>query len=347
MRDDRFGRQVLLAQVGQTGQARLEGARVVVIGVGALGSVVAELLGRAGVGRRGGELVLVDRDVVELSNLQRQLLFAAEDVGVPKAAAAERRLRTIDPGLSVRAVVSDLSSVNVAEMVEGADVIVEATDNAQARFLVNDIAVKSGKPWVYGGAIGAEGRVAGFRPGKQGGGGCLRCVFRTPPSPGELGTCDTVGVFNAATTIVGAWQAQVALRMLLEPEWVPQHLLSLDVWTLRVTTLSLGEGQDPACPCCAGGKYEFLDAPPPPAVSLCGRDTVQVLPPVMLGGRGLDLAEVERRWQVLGGVRRTPFLLKLDAPEIAATLFPDGRLLLHGLKEPASARAWYDKLVGS
>lgn len=362
---DRYARQRLIPGIGDVGQARLASARVVVVGLGALGSVAAELLARAGVGSGdGGGLVLIDRDVVELSNLQRQVLYATGDVGKPKAQAAAERLAAVNPEARVTPLAIELSSVNIAEVlgVEAGtrtNLIVDATDNAQTRYLVNDASCEWGIPWVYGGAVGTQGRVAGFVPG-GGGTPCLRCLWETPPAAGELPTCDTAGVLNTITTIVAAWQVQIALRLLAEPGWLPTKLITIDAWSMRTREVEIGSEE--RCGCCAtatsGAVREFLHAPPAATVTLCGRDTVQVSPP---GGKGgatrLDLNEFARRWEAAGltGVRATAFLLrgelagagKVGGAGVSVSLFADGRLLLQGLADPATARGWYDRLVGS
>lgn len=335
----RYARQTLLPQVGPDGQQRLAASRVLLIGVGALGCTVADLLARAGVGR----LSLVDRDIVEESNLQRQTLFATSDVGEPKAEAAAGRLRQVNPTINVTPLTIDLNAGNILDHVAGADLIIEATDNAATRYLVNDASLETGKPWVYGGAVGTEGRVTGFRPGHSN--PCLRCLFPMPPFTGELPTCDTAGVLNSATTTIGALQAQIALRMLIEPTWTPGTLVSIEFWTLALRTISTTAAG--GCETCVGGRREFLHAPTPPTVSLCGRDTLQVLPPKPTR---LDLAALERRLATIGTVQRSRFLLRATPAELnggSATIFPDGRLLLHGLTDLAGARSWYDRLIGT
>lgn len=342
--DPRYSRQVRLAQVGAAGQARLSRASVLVLGLGALGSVVAELLARAGVGR----LLIVDRDVVEPSNLQRQTLYTPADVGSAKAEAAERRLRDINPDVDVQAHGIDADAGWLLAHLPAVDVAVDATDNATTRYILNDAAVACRRPWVYGGAVGTQGRAAAFAPER--GGACLRCVYPTPPAPGELETCDTAGVFSGVTAAVAAWQVQLTLRLLLEPNWSPRQLVWLDGWSLRTGTLDLGET---GCDTCRGTTRAFLHTPPAPAVQLCGRNTVQVRP--ARPGR-TDLIEVERRWRSLGSVHLTPYLLRVlgpspDLPEgvVRATLFADGRLLLEGpiaAADVARLRSVYDRLVG-
>lgn len=344
-KDARYQRQVRLPQVGPAGQVRLGEAHVLVLGLGALGTVAAELLCRAGV----GTLTLIDRDVIEPSNLHRQTLYTPVDVGHAKAAAAAARLAVISPATRLLPLPVDADADELRRCVPQANVVVDATDNAHARYLLNDVCVDVGRPWVYGGAVASEGRAAAFAPDR--GGACLRCLYPQPPAPGELDTCDTVGVFGPVTAATAALQAQLTLRLLLEPGWVPDVLLWLQGWQFRLGSSRL---PDAGCPTCRGSLREFLDQPPPPQVQLCGRQTVQVRPPRVARP---DLAGVAARWRGLGTVRQTPYLVRLTdpAPTVPAgveqaTLFTDGRLLIEGpiaSADPSAARTAYDRLVGS
>lgn len=340
MSDERYARQRVLPQIGAAGQDRLSRAVVLVVGAGALGSPVAELLVRAGV----GELRLADRDLVEMSNLQRQTLFGVADVGMPKAVAGAARLAAVNPTVSVVPHVADLNATNVEELADGADVVVEATDNAQSRYLVNDVAAKRSIPWVYGGAVGVEGRVAGFNSFL--GGPCLRCLFRDPPAAGELATCDAAGVLNALTMAVGAMQAQVALRMIVEPEWKPTELVSVRMWPSGFRVVDIGEAREVGCPCCGGKQFEFLDAPVQATTTLCGNGTIQVIAPRRVR---VDLGKIRDRWARIATVGETKHMLRMDVPGegLTVTLFADGRLLIRGLEDEVRARAVYDRLVGS
>jgi molybdopterin-synthase adenylyltransferase len=334
---DRYARQILLPQVGIDGQRRIRAGRVVVIGVGALGTIAAELLARAGV----GHLTVIDRDVVELSNLQRQLLFTPADLGQAKAAVAAARLNLINPEVEIVPVVADVNTTNIEDLIAGADVILECSDNVSGRYLLNDACVKQGIRWVYGGAVGVEGRTMAVVPGAS---PCLRCLFQQPPEPGELPTCDVAGVLNTATALVGTLQANLALRLLLEPQFVPTELFRVDLWNNRLGTLSTLGSRDPDCKCCSHRNFEFLQAGTGDVVSLCGRGTVQVLAPRKVT---LDLDQLAHRWQTLGTVQQNKYLVRVElADGVEASVFRDGRLLLTGV-EPPAARGWYDRLVGS
>lgn len=335
---ERFDRQVRFTPLGAEGQERLSRARALVVGCGALGGVIAQTLARAGI----GELVLADRDVVELSNLPRQVLFDARhaEVSAPKAEAAAETLARIGGPTRVRAVVSHVDQRNLAELAAGADVLLDGTDNLPTRYLLNDFAVRHGVPWVYAGVVGSEGLVLAVLPGK---GPCLRCLFPDPPAPGTLATCDTAGVILPAVGAIGSLAAGLALRIAagragdLEPE-----LISLDAWTGRLRTLAVGRDLD--CPACARGELPFLDAPPTRRpVVLCGRGAVQV---VGVAARP-DLDALAAR---LNGsahaARRAGDILRFEVEGHRLTVFGDGRALIEGTEDPNRARALYDRWVG-
>ena len=332
---DRYHRQTLLPEVGADGQAKLAGATAVVIGVGALGTVISDALARAGVGR----LVLVDRDLVELTNLQRQTLFAESDVGEPKAVAAAARLRQVNSQIAIEAIPTDVDATNVAELVAGADVVLDGLDNAETRYLLNDVCVRDDLPWVYGAAVGTSGRAMAILPQET---ACLRCVFPEPPRPGELETCDTSGVLAMAAGIAANWQAAMGLGVLLGATSVPL-LHAFDVW--QGVSRPVRTQKDPDCPCCARREFPFLDRPASATTSLCGRDAIQVK---QLGR--LDLSAAAARFATLGRVKATPFLVRVvpeDRPELRLTAFADGRVIVQGTTDGSAARSIVARLLGS
>ncbi|NMC72146.1 MAG: thiazole biosynthesis adenylyltransferase ThiF [Myxococcales bacterium] len=337
--DARYTRQAALDVVGAQGQRVLAGSTVAVIGCGALGSTQAELLARAGVGR----LILVDRDVLELHNLQRQLLFDERDVreGLPKAAAAARRLRAINSEIAVEPCVADVTAANVADLIRPADVVLDGTDNFETRYLLNDAAVQAGKPWVYGGVLGTDGTVMTIRPGR---GPCLRCVFPDPPEPHLLPTCETHGVLATAVLWVGALQVTEALRLLLHhPLPAGATLHALDVWhgTARAVAVQRHE----ACPCCGQRRFEFLHGQRGSSVAvLCGRHAVQISPE---GPSAPDFDALTRRLAPLGAVAVNGFVLEFSAADRRMVVFPDGRVLVLGTTDTAEARSLVAKYIGS
>ncbi len=337
----RFERQARFAPLGNAGQARLAERRVLLVGCGALGSVLAQSLVRSGV----GELVLVDRDLVELSNLPRQVLFEERHAreGAPKVEASRETLLRIGGPTRLVARAEHLDATNVAELADGAHLILDGTDNLATRYLLNDWCVARGVPWIYGGVLGGGGVALAVLPGI---GPCLRCLFPEPPPPGTLATCDTVGVLQPAVGAIASVQAGLALRLLaaedpfatdLEPA-----LIEIDVW--RGEVRSLRAGRDPRCPCCAQGEFPFLADPVGERASaLCGRDAVQVR------GRGaLDLVALRERLSGLDpGARLSGPMLRVALDGLRLTLFRDGRALVEGTDDPDRALALYDRYVGT
>jgi adenylyltransferase/sulfurtransferase len=336
---NRYQRQMLLPQIGAAGQERLAKSRAVLIGCGALGCVLADQLVRAGL----GHLRIVDRDVVELTNLQRQTLFDEADArnGLPKAVAAGNRLRAINSEVVVEPLVLDLHAANAEEAI-GADLILDGTDNAETRYLLNDVAVKNGRPWVYGACVGMEGRMMAVRPGLT---PCLRCLFPTPPAPGSLTTCDTSGILGSVAAIVASMQAIAAIQLLIGTE-PPSQIVSIDGWRGRFHAVPL-EGPVENCPACAMRRFDYLAQRSRPPVALCGRNAVQVQP---AGGGVFAFDSVAAKLKSVGAVEQTPYLLRcaLDDPaELRLTLFTDGRMIVHGTKDLQWARSIYARYVGS
>lgn len=341
--DGRFDRQRRFARLGPDGQVRLEHASVLLVGAGALGGSLAQTLVRCGVGR----LVLADRDVVELSNLPRQVLFEEAHLGRPKAWAAREALARIGGPTAVEAHAAHVDADNVEELAHGVDLVLDGTDNLATRYLINDLCVESGRPWVYGGVVGASGLVMPIVPGR---GACLRCLFPEPAPPGALATCETAGVVLPAVALVAACQSAAALRWLAadaaERERFETYLLDLDAWGGFLRRLSAP--RDPDCPCCARREFPFLfEAVERAAVALCGRNTVQVRPQLGAAPRA-DLARLaERVRDVAQGLVRDEALLAFRVESLRFTVFADGRALIEGTEDVDRARAAYDRWVGA
>jgi len=333
MTSDRYSKQRIF--LGREADAGLRGKRVAVLGLGALGSVIAPWLTRAGV----GHLTLIDRDLVEESNLQRQLLYDEADLGLPKAEVAARRLAAANSTVDLQPVVADLTSGNARELLSGFDLICDGTDNFEARFLINDVAILTGTPWIYAGAIGGEGVVWPLQPPRT---PCLRCLLEEPPGTGDVDTCDSAGVLGPTVGIIGSWAALEALK-LLTGKAPHADLARFDFWQDERQFLKPPRTR---CRYCTGGVTEFLDARWTLKASLlCGLEGVQIRvnPP----GR-LDLAALKDRleartrspWKLAGLMLRG----REGADEI--TLFADGRALVHGPMTPERARSWYTEVVG-
>ena len=335
----RYSRQELFAPIGPEGQARLRRARVAVVGCGALGSTLAEMMVRSGV----GALTVIDRDYVEESNLQRQSLFDEEDAerGLPKAAAAERRLKQVNSEVAVRGVVADLAADNAAELLQGADLVLDGTDNFETRFLLNDVCVKGGVPWVYGACVGSYGLALLVQPRVS---PCLRCVLEEMPGPGGP-TCDTVGVVAPVVHVVAGVQAAEGLKLLSgrTSDLLP-GVVSVDLWRGRFEVMDLG-GRAPWCPACTEGRYDYLEAGTGTGSAvLCGRDAVQVRPP---RGTRVDLPALAGRLSASGDVAANEHLVRFRAPGAEMVVFGDGRAIVKGVKDAAQARSLYARYVGS
>lgn len=333
---------MLLNGIGETGQTSLRAGSVLLIGCGALGSTIAELLTRAGVGR----IVLVDRDLVELTNLQRQVLYDEADARdqMPKAVAAARRLGQINGAVTLEPVVADFNATNAERLTREVDVILDGTDNFETRYLLNDVAVKLGKPYVYGGAVGTRGMMYVYQPGRP----CLRCVF-DEPAGGARETCDTVGVLGPAASIIASFESAEAIKLLSgNPDAVNPKLITLDVWANTMRSIGVGEA-DAECPCCGLHRFEYLEGSRRAATtSLCGRNAVQIVTGHL--GEAIDLAPLAERLAAHGPVQRNEYLLRAELRErdheYQFTLFPDGRAIIHGTADPAVAKSLYSRYIG-
>ncbi len=330
---DRFSRQMALRPMGEDGQRRLGEATVTVVGAGALGSNSAELLVRMGF----GAVRIIDRDVVERSNLHRFRVLGDSHVGQSKAQALAEELNALVDGARVEALPEDLTAGSALALLEGSSVVVDGLDNMETRYIVNDACLEMGIPWVYGGVVGAVGMEAPFPAG----GPCLRCLFPEPPAPGSLPTCDSVGVLPSTPAVVAAVQVGHATRMVLGAT-VPTTLTTMDLWTDQWRTTDFARRQ--GCPACSGGSREFLETGTGDiASSLCGQDAVQINPP-RSGSVDLDAKELE--WANLGHVTRSGPVLMLDLGDLRLQLFPSGRALVKGTTEVAVAKTLYARYVG-
>jgi molybdopterin/thiamine biosynthesis adenylyltransferase len=335
--EDRYSRQKRFAPLGDSGQNRIRQAHAVVVGCGALGTVQAELLTRAGI----GTLRIIDRDFVEWSNLQRQALFDEADAreGLPKAVAAARRLARVNSEVALEPQVADLTAASVDELLEGAALIVDGTDNFETRFLINDYAVREAIPWIYSAAVGSYGLKLAIVPGRT---ACLRCVYPEPPG-GAQPTCETEGVLAPVTTAVAALAIGDALKLLaLGTGSLNAKLTTVDVWTGEIRQME-APARDPACVCCAQGEFPYLDGSRRAPISLCGRNAVQIHE----RHRPLNLQELAKRLEPLAAVRANEFALRASIDTYELTVFPDGRAIIKGTTDPGVARSLYARYVGS
>lgn len=336
MSQERYSRQILFAPIGEEGQAKLKEKSIVIIGVGALGTVLANHFVRAGVQK----VTIVDRDYVEMSNLQRQMLYDEDDVkaALPKAIAAERKLRKINSQVEVTGIVSDVTQKNIELLLEGVDLVVDGTDNFQIRFLMNDAAFKLGIPYLYGGAVGSRGMAALFIPNET---PCLRCFIKEGQSSGE--TCDTVGVISPVVDLVASYQAVEGLKYLVgATDALHNQLLTFDVWHNHRYNMPFKQAEQD-CPTCQQKRYPSLHAAEKETMtSLCGRETVQIHLQ-----DSFDLKEWAKRLEKVADVQETPFLLRATLHnQMKIVLFRDGRTLIQGTEDIAEAKAIYSQYIG-
>ena len=334
---EKYSRQILFAGIGEEGQRRLLASTAVMVGCGAIGAAAAQLLVRAGLGR----LRIVDRDFVEHSNLQRQALFDEPDArdSLPKAVAAERKLRSINSSVIVEGIVSDLNPRNAAELLNGFDVILDGTDNFESRLLINDFAVKSAKPWIYAAAVAGYGVTMTIRPGTT---ACLACLLPTEPQ-GIEETCDTVGVLGPIVSLIASLESAEAMKLLAGRENdLHEKLISCDIWKGHFQSVRVERNLQ--CRACAHREFTYLDGDAQPRITLCGRDSVQIHE----RGRTLDLEVLKTRLApAVDDVRHNEFLLRFRVAPYEMTVFADGRAILKGTKDPAIARSLYARYVGA
>jgi molybdopterin-synthase adenylyltransferase len=332
----RYSRQELFSPIGPEGQARIRAARVLIAGCGGLGSNSANVLARAGV----GFLRIVDRDVIELSNLGRQLLFDECDArdGAPKAVAAARHLAAINSEVQVEPVVADIGTDNILDLLEGIDLVLDGFDNLEARYLLNDACTEQNVPWVYASCVSATVMAGLIVPGKT---ACFRCLHRELPERGAVRTCDMAGIIGPAALVAASIQASIALRLLTGNALPEAGLIVADAWELSLDRIVVS--RDENCPCCALKQLDFLKMPGQQAVTLCGRNAVQVRTAFVCRP---DFKALAGRLGVVGAVRVNDHLLRLDAPPYELTLFEDGRVIVKGTADPMLARSLVARWVG-
>ena len=334
---DRYSRQILFKEIGAEGQSKLSRARLVIVGCGATGSVLASLLARAGV----GSIRIVDRDYVEASNLQRQSLFDENDAreSVPKAIAAARQIACFNSEIIVEPKVADLVPQNVSSLLGDADLILDGTDNFETRYLINDYSVKNSLPWIYSAAVGSYAVTMNVLPGET---ACLGCIF--PDSPrGAIESCETAGILNSAVNLVASIGATEAMKLLVGARAkMRRTLLSWDVWRNEQAEVSASSPRA-GCRACGERNFVHLAGEGRPHITLCGRNSVQIHE----RERPVDFAEISARLDPLGSVRHNSFVLKFWRDPYEITLFPDGRAIVKGTTDTAIARSLYARYIGN
>jgi molybdopterin/thiamine biosynthesis adenylyltransferase len=351
---ERYSRQVLFPGIGETGQRSLANSHVAIVGCGATGAAAASLLARAGV----ATLTLIDRDFVEPSNLQRQVLFDEADArdSLPKAEAARRHIALFNSGISVLAQVADLVPANVASLLGSADIILDATDNFETRYLINDFAVQQSIPWIYAAAIGAYAATMNILPAAMGvipyaPTACLACIFPKPPS-GNVDTCDTAGILSTAVNLAASIQVTEALKFLTgQPQLMRRSLLSFDLWNpaannyLEHSEIAAGSPR-PDCEVCGKRIFSHLAGEGRAHITLCGRDSVQIHE----HHRPVDFAALTARLSQhtdIADLRSNGLLLRFRRGPYTVTVFTDGRAVIHGTTDITVARTLYARFIGA
>jgi adenylyltransferase/sulfurtransferase len=338
--NQRYSRQVLFPAIGESGQQRLRDSRVAIVGCGATGSAAAALLARAGI----GELVIIDRDYVEASNLQRQTLFDESDAAEsrPKALAAESKILSFNADVRVEAHATDLTPANIS-VLDGADLVLDGTDNFETRFLLNDYCVSRSVPWIYAAAVGSYGATMNIVPDET---ACLACLF--PESPrGTQETCETAGVLGSAVNLIASIAVTEGMKILLGKinnarATLRRTLLSWDVWSNRHSEVKADQPHS-QCRCCGQRDFLHLRGDHRPRITLCGRNSVQIHEQQ----RPMDFAALDHALRPHGKVRHTDFVLKFWPDDYEITLFPDGRAIIKGTTDPAVARSLYARFLGA
>jgi molybdopterin/thiamine biosynthesis adenylyltransferase len=337
----RYARQMRFAPFGVEGQRKLLASTALVVGCGALGSVIANTLARAGVGK----LRIVDRDFLELNNLQRQVLYDEDDVaaGLPKAIAAKNRLARINSEIEIDAIVADVDHTNIQRLLAGVNCLIDGTDNFETRFLLNDAAVKLGVPWIYGGCLGAEGQTLTILPGET---PCLRCLMPDPPPPGTSPTCDSAGILATIISVIASLESNEALKILSgHAEAISRTWTVLDLWDNTLRQIKLEQARAADCPCCGRREFPWLSGERGSHTAvLCGRNSVQLSFP---GREAISLDQLADKLSLVGQVTRNKYLVRATIGEHQLTIFPDGRAVIGGTEDIAEARSVYAKYVGN
>lgn len=335
--EQRYSRQIIFPRIGLEGQKHLSASSVIILGAGALGTVTANNLTRAGIGR----IKIVDRDLVELNNLQRQILYDEADVRkrLPKAIAAVEKLKKINSSIKLEAEVLDIQPHNIERLIDGFDLVLDALDNMETRFLVNDACVKKNIPWIYAAVLGSFGMTMNIMPGKT---ACLTCMIKELPAPGTMPTCDTAGIVNTIPSIIASIQNTEAIKMLIGSGEISTQLTYIDIWDQSYNRVI--QERKPNCPTCGKKKFEFLKGEKVShTLTLCGRHAVQISPATETQ---LSLSNLKQKLEPLGDVFDNGYLLSFKVTDYELVIFPTGRVIVKGTSDEATARSLYAKYIG-
>ncbi len=329
---ERYARHHVLPEIGEEGQSKIRESSIAIFGLGALGSPITDALARTGVGR----LKLVDRDFVERSNLNHQILFDESDIGKPKAEVAERRVREINSDIDVESEVTNIDAENIEEIISDVDLIMDGTDNLEIRYLTNDACVKHGVPWIYTAVLGTYGLTKNIIPGEN---ACLRCFFPKKPAAGSLDTCETAGVLFTLPRIMGNIAATEAIKFLMGKE-IREGLLTFDVWDYDFEITRVDRRVD-ECETCSKKEFSFLESEEDTVTELCGRDSIQITP---AGDLSLDLEKIAKRFK--DSKKMGQKMVKISAGGYELNVFGDGRAIIEGTDDPKKAKSLYSQYIG-
>lgn len=333
--ENRYARQIILENIGKDGQNVLKNSHAAVVGCGALGTVIADHLTRAGIGK----IKIIDRGIVELDNLQRQILFDESDIGAPKAAAAQEKLKKINSLVEIEGMVKDLNPTNAENILKNVDIVLDGTDNMETRYLLNDTCLKNEIPWVYGGAVSTYGMSMNIVPNET---PCLVCAFPYMPRAGSLPTCDTVGVLNTVPSIIASIQTTEALKILLGKKY-SQNLIVYDVWQHDFRSIKLKINEN--CKSCGEHDFEYLNAKKTENVmTLCGRNSVQITP---AQDGEVSLERLAERLKKVGEVKLGSVHLVFESKDVSISVFKDGRAIVKGTDSETEAKSIFAKYIGN
>lgn len=339
---ERYSRQFLFPEVGIKGQQKLINSRAAIVGMGALGTVIANHLTRSGV----GFIRIIDRDFVEMSNLQRQMLYDEDDAltNKPKAIAAYHKLTKYNSTITIEPIVTDIHSWNAEELLSDVDIIIDGTDNLVTRYIINDVSTKYKIPWIHGGAVRSRGMFAVFDSDV---GPCYRCLFPTPVV-GQLETCDLVGVISPITHLVGSLQATEAIKLLVGDENNRNSkLVQFDIWLNDEMEMDLSLSKNPNCPACSLHQYDYLknEQHGEDYTALCGRNAIQISPKTE---RDINMTDMKEKLMKVGPVEINPYLLKCKIDcTVTLVIFKNGRVVIQGTDDITKAKSLYAKYIGT
>lgn len=337
MENERYTKHILIKTIGKKGQNIISNSKIVIIGCGALGCVISNNLVRAGI----GTIKIIDRDFVELNNIHRQILFNEKDAQnkLPKVVAAANKLSEINSDINILYDMQDVNSDNIESIIENYDIILDATDNMETRFIINDVSIKMNIPWIYGGVVHTIGMSMNIIPNKT---PCFRCIMESLPTPGSIDTCDSSGILNTLPVIIGSIQSTEAIKILVDLNNINKDMIYIDAWKNSFSKFNIEKNSN--CICCKKNKFEFLNKKlTNNAVSLCGRNSVQIMPSKTTK---ISLEEIKNQITNVNNLSFNGFLLSFQKDGYNWTIFPNGRIIIQGTSDIKKAKVLCSRVLG-